>query len=248
MDSEAVQPAQPEPLPASDFVAWLRSEGEHRYHALHSFHQRMHEGELTREELQRWAINRFYYQTRIPIKDAILLSKSDDPAFRRSWLRRLIDHDGTRDGEGGLEQWLRLGEALDVPRERMLSLQHVLPGVRFACDAYVNLVRERSLLEGVAASLTEFFAPDLMSRRIAAFERHYSFIASSGLDYFKARVPRAARDSEEALAFVVRHATTFPLQSACVQALVRKTEVLWHLLDCIAAPSAMRSASHAAVY
>jgi pyrroloquinoline-quinone synthase len=130
----------------------------------------------------------------------------------------------------------------------MLSEREVLPGVRFACDAYVNLVRERSLLEGVAASLTEFFAPDLMARRVAAFERHYPFVDQAGLDYFKARVPRATRDAEEALAYVVSHAQSFSEQQACVRALVRKTEILWHLLDCVAAAPNASDEAHAAAY
>lgn len=221
-------------LSADAFVTLLRREGESRYHAHHPFNLRMHQGELTRGELQRWAINRFYYQTRIPIKDAVLLSKSEDPAFRRLWLRRIVDHDGAQPGEGGLELWLRLGEALGVERARMLSLREVLPGVRFACDAYVTLVRERSLLEGVASSLTEFFAPDLMSTRIAAFENHYGLRDDPGLDYFRGRVPRASRDSKEALSFVIERATTHAAQAACVAALLRKTEILWHLLDCVA--------------
>lgn len=221
-------------LPPHELVAWLRREGERHYHAEHPFHQRMHAGELTREELQRWVINRFYYQTRIPIKDAIIVSKSEDAAFRRLWLRRIVDHDGTASGEGGIELWLRLGEALGVDRRRMQSLSEVLPGARFACDAYVTFVRERSLLLAVAASLTECFAPDLMSRRIEAFERHYRFVDPAGLAYFKARVPRAARDSEEALAFVVEHARTFTEQAACVDALLHKARILWHLLDSVA--------------
>jgi pyrroloquinoline-quinone synthase len=232
------------PLSADDFAAWLRREGERRYHALHPFHERMHRGQLSQAELRCWVINRFYYQTRIPIKDAVLLSKSEDPAFRRMWLRRIVDHDGSQAGEGGLEQWLLLGEALGVERQHMLSLRGVCSGVRFACDSYVTLARERSLLEGVASSLTECFAPDLMSRRIAAFEQHYPFIDKAGLSYFRNRVPRAARDSLEALAFVQRHATTFAEQSACVAALVRKTEILWHLLDSVAS-SAPRSPADA---
>ena len=136
-------------------------------------------------------------------------------------------------GEGGLELWLRLGEALGVDRERMRSLEEVRPRARLACDAYVSFVRERSLLLGVAASLTEFFAPDLMSQRILAFERHYPFVSPRGLDYFKARVPKASRDAEQALAYVVAHAATFAEQAACVQTLVYKTEILWALLDAI---------------
>jgi pyrroloquinoline-quinone synthase len=241
----APRPAVPEALPAEAFVDWLRSEGSRRYHALHPFNSRMHEGRLSRSELQAWVINRYYYQTRIPIKDAILVSKSESPAFRRMWLRRITDHDGSRDGEGGLQQWLRLAEAVGVSQNRLLSFEAVLPGVRFACDAYVTLVRERSLLEGVAASLTEFFAPELMSQRIAAFERHYGFVNGAGLEYFKSRVPRAERDSKEALDYVVRGATTFAEQSACVAALVCKTEILWHLLDCVAGAPVVESVAHA---
>lgn len=220
-----------------EFVERLRCEGTERYHDHHPFHVAMHEGRLDREQLQRWVINRYYYQTRIPIKDALIVSKSEDPTFRRQWLRRITDHDGLEPGQGGLELWLRLGEALGVERQRLTSLQEVLPGVRFACDAYVTLVRDGSLLEAVASSLTEFFAPDLMSRRIAAFEQHYSFVTPEALEYFRQRVPRARRDSTEAIEFVLDRAVTPELQSACIQALVRKTQILWHLLDCLSLDS-----------
>lgn len=215
------------------FIERLREVGTARYHDLHPFHVAMHDGLLTRTQLQTWVLNRYYYQTRIPIKDALIVGKSEDPHFRRVWLHRIVDHDGTEAGEGGLELWMRLGEALGVPRARMQSLNDVLPGVRFACDAYVNFVREASLVEAVASSLTEFFAPDLMSRRIAAFEEHYPFVAAEGLAYFRQRVPRARRDSNEAIDLVVDMAVTPELQMACVRALVRKTEILWHLLDSV---------------
>jgi pyrroloquinoline-quinone synthase len=230
-------------LPRDEFIDWLRREGEQRYHDHHPFHRRMHEGGLTQDELQRWVLNRYYYQTRIPIKDAIILSKSDDPAFRRSWIHRLRDHDGERDGEGGLAQWLRLAEGVGLDPEIVKSTREVLPGVRFACDAYVELVRERSLLEAVASSLTEFFAPDLMSRRIEAWQRHYPWVKPETLEYFRTRVVRARRDSEEAVDYVVRHAPTYELQSLCVAALVRKTEILWHLLDSVEAAGRTNPAS-----
>ena len=221
------------PLGREDFVERLRSEGERRYHDRHPFHALMHEGKLTREQLQQWVLNRYYYQTRVPIKDALILSKSEDPAFRRAWIRRIHDHDGAEEGEGGLELWLRLAEGVGLDRAEVASLRSVLPGVRFACDAYVQLVRERTLVEAVASSLTEFFAPDLMSKRIAAWERHYPWVSASTLEYFRSRVPRAKRDSLEALEFVVNGASTRDLQERCVAALVRKTEILWHLLDCV---------------
>jgi pyrroloquinoline-quinone synthase len=214
----------------------LREVGAARYHDRHPFHQRMHRGELSQPELQRWVLNRYYYQTRIPIKDALLIAKSEDAAFRRTWLRRIVDHDGERDGEGGLAQWLRLAEGVGLDRAEVASLGHVLPAVRFACDAYVQLVRERSLVEAVASSLTEFFAPDLMSTRIAAWETHYPWVDRAMLEYFRSRVPRARRDSEEALAFVLQHAVTREQQDACIAALVRKCEILWALLDAVAQP------------
>jgi pyrroloquinoline-quinone synthase len=221
------------PLSREEFVEWLRREGAARYHDRHVVHAMMHEGTLDKKQLGEWVLNRYYYQTRIPIKDAIILSKSDDPAFRRGWIRRIHDHDGEREGEGGLSLWLRLAEGVGLDPAEVASCQRVLPGVRFACDGYVELVRERTLVEAVASSLTEFFAPDLMSRRIAAWERHYPWVDAAMLEYFRSRVPRAQRDSEQALFYVVEHATTFEMQERCVAALVRKTEILWHLLDCV---------------
>jgi pyrroloquinoline-quinone synthase len=220
-----------------ELVARLRAEGVRRYHDQHPFHQRMHAGTLSREELQTWTLNRYYYQTRIPIKDAIIVSKSEDPAFRRAWIRRIHDHDGDGDGpeSGGLAQWLRLAEAVGLDRAEVASCRRVLPGVRFACDAYVTLCRESPLVVAVASSLTEMFAPDLMSKRIAAWEQHYPWVGADALAYFRGRVPRARRDGEEGLAFVVAHATSRALQEACIAALVRKTEILWHLVDCVQA-------------
>ena len=228
-------PASEPLLSRDELIERLRAEGQRRYHDQHPFHQRMHEGALTRDELAKWTLNRYYYQTRIPIKDAIILSKSDDPAFRRAWIRRIHDHDGNAPGEGGLELWLRLAEGVGLSRAEVEGLGSVLPGVKFACDAYVSLVRERSLLEAVASSLTEFFAPDLMSRRIQAWQEHYPWVDADMLAYFRSRVPRARFDSEEAIAFVVAGASTFELQERCVAALIRKTEILWHLLDCVQA-------------
>jgi len=215
-------------------VARLRAEGSQRYHDRHPFHVAMHEGRLDRRQLQGWVLNRYYYQTRIPIKDALILSKSEDPAFRRLWLHRIVDHDGAREGEGGLADWLRLAEAVGLDPAAVRSFEGVLPGVRVACDRYVELVRERSLVEAVAASLTEFFAPDLMSRRVASWEKHYPWVDRDALAYFRSRIPRARRDAEEALAFVVERANTPELADGCVAALVEKCQLLWALLDAVA--------------
>ena len=179
-------------------------------------------------------MNRFYYQTRIPIKDAIIVSKSEDPAFRRAWIRRIGDHDGTREGDGGLSEWLVLAGGLGLDVDEVRSCRLVLPAVRAACDRYVELVTTRPLVEAVASSLTEHFAPDLMRTRIAAWEKHYPWVDAAALAYFRARVPRATRDAEEALAFVAAHATTPAAQEGCVRALVGKCTILWAMLDAIA--------------
>jgi len=228
-------------LSPDQLCARLREEGVRRYHDQHPFHQAMHAGTLTPEALRTWTANRFYYQTRIPIKDALIVAKSEDPAFRRAWLRRIQDHDGQGEGDGGLALWLKLADAVGLEREAVLDHRDVLPGVRFACDSYVSLVRESPLPVAVASSLTEMFAPDLMSKRIAAWEQHYPWVGAEALGYFRARVPRARRDGEEALAFVIKEATSRALQELCVAALVRKTEILWHLLDCVAAATATRA-------
>jgi pyrroloquinoline-quinone synthase len=221
------------PMTRAEFLDRLRDEGARRYHDHHPFHVAMHAGTLSREQLQAWVRNRYYYQTRIPIKDALILAKSEDPEFRRRWIHRIHDHDGTSEGEGGLALWLKLAEGVGLERDEIASLRGVLPGVRFACDAYVQLVRERSLLEAVASSLTEFFAPDLMSRRIAAWETHYPWVRPEVMAYFRTRVTRARSDSQEAVEFVVANALTRADQEACVAALIRKTEILWQLLDSV---------------
>jgi len=190
----------------------------------------MHAGTLAPEDLRRWVQNRYYYQTRIPVKDALILSKAEDPRFRRWWIQRLHDHD---DEDAGLALWLRLAEAVGCDVDEVASCRSVLPGVRFACDAYVTLVRDAVLVEAVASSLTECFASDLMSDRIAAWERHYPWVQRDALAYFRLRVPRARTDGAQALAFVLREASTYELQVRCVQALVRKTEILWSLLDAV---------------
>ena len=223
--------------------AGLRAILAERYHDRHPFNLRMHAGTLAPDEIRTWVRNRYYYQTRIPIKDAIIVSKSEDPAFRRLWIHRIHDHDGDGPDSGGLALWLRLAEAVGLDREEVASCRRVLPGVRFACDSYVSLCRDSPLPVAVASSLTEMFAPDLMSARIAAWEKHYPWVGTEALAYFRSRVPRARRDGEEGLAFVVANATSRALQEACVAALVRKTEILWHLVDCVQAATGATSAT-----
>jgi pyrroloquinoline-quinone synthase len=213
-------------------VAALRAQSQ-RYHDRHPFHRKMNEGGLSRRQVQGWVANRFYYQENLPLKDAAILANCPHREVRRRWIRRILDHDGTVDGEGGIEAWLRLGEAVGLTRDEVQDERHVVPGVRFAVDAYVNFSRTRPWVEAVASSLTELFAPDLMAERLAAFERHYPWIDPRGLAYFRARLTQAPRDSEHALQVVLEHCRTPDEQAAAVAALSFKCDVLWSMLDAI---------------
>lgn len=210
----------------------LLNVGPERYHHKHPFHLLMHEGRLTREQLQTWAVNRYYYQSRIPIKDSIILSRSTDAGFRRAWLKRVLDHDGIGDDPGGIEKWIRLAEATGVSREDVTSERHVLPGVRYAVDAYLDLVSERSFLEAVASSLTELFSRDLISLRIGALRQHYPWL-ESGLTYFTARLTQAPEDAAFALDYVTRNARMREEQELVIAALCAKCNILWAQLDAI---------------
>jgi pyrroloquinoline-quinone synthase len=220
------------PRAAEEFVAELRAQGT-RYHNLHPFHRRMDAGELTAEELQRWVANRFYYQRCIPLKDAAILANCPEVAIRRAWIQRIVDHDGTADGTGGIESWLRLGEALGVSRGELESERGVLPAVRFAVDAYVNFARNKPWIEAVASSLTELFGPAAIRVRLAALERHYAWIDPAGLEYFRTRLIEAPRDAQYALDLTVERCRTLEQQEAAVAALRFKTEVLWAQLEAI---------------
>jgi pyrroloquinoline-quinone synthase len=217
---------------SDEFVERLRAQGG-RYHNLHPFHVRMDAGELTREELQRWVSNRFYYQKCIPLKDAAILANCPEVAVRRQWIQRIVDHDGTAEGTGGTESWLRLGESLGVTRDHLQSEQGVLPGVRYAVDAYVNFARQKPWVEAVASSLTELFGPGAMKVRLEALERHYPWIDPAGLEYFRTRLVQAPRDAQYALDLTVARCRTLEQQDAAVAALRFKTEVLWAQLDAI---------------
>jgi pyrroloquinoline-quinone synthase len=193
----------------------------------------MDAGALTREELQRWVTNRFYYQKCIPLKDAAIMSNCPEVEVRREWIRRILDHDGTTEGTGGIESWLRLGEALGVARAELQSERGVLPGVRYAVDAYVNFARQKPWIEAVASSLTELFGPAAIRVRLEALERHYRWIDPAGLEYFRTRLEKAPRDAQYALDIVVDRCQTREQQEAAVAALRFKTEMLWAQLDAI---------------
>ena len=225
-------PTLTQPLSPDELAAALRSFSG-SYYAGHPFHQLMHEGKLTKRQLQGWVANRLAYQRAIPRKDAAILSNCPDPAVRRLWLQRIVDHDGTGPGTGGIEMWIRLGEAIGVPREEMEDERHVLPGVRFASEAYVTFCKTKPWIDAVAASLTELFAPDLMRKRIAAFPHHYSWIRPEALEYFKSRLTQAPRDSQQGLQLVQAHCTTIETQRRAFDALAFKLELLWVMIDTI---------------
>ena len=216
-----------------EFEARLRAIGAARYHDKHPFHRRLHGGECTTTQVRAWVINRYYYQNRIPMKDAAFLSRCDDPRLRRVWRSRIEDHDGGVAEGGGLRRWLKLAEAVGLAPDYVASTEGVLPATRFAVDAYVAFVREKPMLEAVAASLTEMFAPKIHADRIAGLVEHYAFANEQALSYFRKRLEEAPQEVEVGLAYVLDHADTLEKQDAAAAALVFKTDVLWAQLDAL---------------
>jgi pyrroloquinoline-quinone synthase len=211
----------------------MRKVGEERYHHRHPFHLLMHDGKLSRGQLQAWALNRYYYQNTIPIKDAIILSHSDDAEFRRAWRKRIVDHDGdSHSPDGGIKRWLKLAEATGLDPERVAGKREVLPATRFAVNEYLNLVRTRPLLEAVASSLTELFSRDLITLRMDRLRQHYPWL-SGGLDYFEARLTQAPEDAAFAIRYVYENTKTRDEQEKAIQALSDKCDILWAQLDAL---------------
>ncbi|MBS0967201.1 pyrroloquinoline-quinone synthase PqqC [Acetobacter okinawensis] len=213
--------------------AALRAIGAERYHNLHPFHRALHDGKLNKGQVQAWALNRYYYQASIPAKDASLLARLPTTELRREWRRRLEDHDGTQPGTGGVARWLKLTDGLGLERAYVQSLDGLLPGTRFAVEAYVQFVRERSILEAIASSLTELFSPTIISERVAGMLGNYDFVTEETLAYFKPRLTQAPQDSAFALAYVREHARTAEQQKAVLDALKFKCNVLWSMLDAL---------------
>lgn len=225
--------AEAEPLLSFDeFRAQLRAVGEERYHHKHPFHLLMHEGRLSRGQLQAWALNRYYYQSIIPIKDSIILSRGDDPAFRRAWRKRIVDHDGDSASGGGIQRWLKLAESAGLNADEVRAGTGILPATRFAVNEYLNIVRSRSLLEAVASSLTELFSRDLISLRMEKLRQHYPWL-SGGLDYFEARLTQAPEDAHFAVNYAYENAKTRTEQELAIQALRDKCDILWAQLDAL---------------
>lgn len=219
-------------LSIDELRAQLRAVGEARYHHQHPFHRMMHEGGLSRGQLQAWALNRYYYQSIIPLKDSIILSRGPDPVFRRAWRKRVVDHDGDATSEGGIQRWLKLAEATGLNADQVRAGTGILPATRFAVNEYLNMVRSRSLVEAVASSLTELFSRDLISLRMERLRQHYPWL-SGGLDYFEARLTQAPEDAKFAVNYVYENAETRGQQELAIQALRDKCDILWAQLDAL---------------
>lgn len=217
----------------AEFEARLRQIGAERYHDLHPFHHKLHGGDFTPDQVRAWVINRYYYQHSIPMKDAAFMSRVEDPDLRRAWRSRIEDHDGTETNEGGIRRWLRLAEAVGLDPDYVASCEGVLPATKFAVDAYVRFVRDKTLLEAVAASLTELFAPKIHANRIEGLLKNYEFADDSSLSYFRNRLKEAPKDVAFGLQWVLDHADTQEKQDAAAKALIFKTDVLWSQLDAL---------------
>lgn len=222
-----------EPLSPDALEQRLREIGAERYHDRHPFHKLLHGGKCNRGQVQAWVLNRYCYQTAIPRKDAALMSRATDRELRREWRKRMADHDGSAAGEGGIERWLLLAEGVGLDRDYVMSTRGALPATKFAVEAYVRFVRENTLLDAIASSLTELFAPDIHRERIAGLLEHYDFANETTMSYFKKRLEEAPRDVEFGLAYVLDAARTAEQQQGVIDALYFKTDVLWAQLDAL---------------
>ena len=220
-------------LSPKDFEARLRAIGAERYHNLHPFHRALHDGKLNKGQVQAWALNRYIYQARIPIKDAIIVSRLPTPELRATWRVRIEDHDGTDGSDGGIARWLKLTDGLGLDRAMVTSERAALPATIFAADAYVHFTRDKSLLEAVASSLTELFAPTIIAERVEGMLSGYDFVTKETLSYFGKRMTQAPRDADFALRYCIEHARTREDQQLCLDALTFKCDVLWAMLDAL---------------
>ncbi len=221
------------PRTPDQLEAALRDIGAERYHDLHPFHILLHAGKLSRGQVQAWALNRYYYQCRIPAKDATLVARLPTSELRREWRRRIIDHDGDAPGTGGIARWLKLTEGVGLDTAYVESTEGILAGTRFAVDAYVAFVRDRSILEAVASSLTEMFSPTIIADRVSGMLANYDFITAETLAYFTPRLTQAPQDVDFALNYVKQHARTVPEQAQVLAALRFKCDLLWAQLDAL---------------
>ncbi|MRU14554.1 pyrroloquinoline-quinone synthase PqqC [Roseovarius sp. A21] len=213
--------------------ARLRQIGAERYHDKHPFHHLLHSGGCTPDQVRAWVINRWAYQAAIPMKDAAFMSRCTDPAMRREWRSRIEDHDGGVEEGGGIRRWLKLAEAVGLDPDFVASGRGVLPATQFAVDAYIRYVRDMPLLQAVASSLTELFAPKIHEQRIEGLLQHYDFASTESLSYFRKRLTEAPKDVAFGLEWVLTHADTPEKEDMAAEALIFKTNVLWAQLDAL---------------
>jgi pyrroloquinoline-quinone synthase len=221
------------PWSAAEFEQRLRDKGR-AYHIHHPFNVMLNTGRAEPEQIRGWVANRFYYQVSIPVKDAAILANCDDRSVRRNWVQRILDHDGYGDDPGGIESWIRLAESVGLRRDEVESFSQLLPGVRFAVDAYVNFARRAPWPEAVCSSLTELFAPEIHKQRLAGWPDYYPWIDRSGLHYFQSRVSLARRDVEFGLAVTLERFKTRAQQERALEILQFKLDVLWQMNDAMA--------------
>jgi len=220
-------------LSAGQLEAVLRQVGAERYHNRHPYHHKMISGALSKAELQAWALNRYCYQAVIPRKDATILARAEDPAFRAAWRKRIEDHDGDDGWSGGIARWLHLATSLGLDAEAVKSERLALPATRFAVEAYVSFCADRTLFEAVASSLTEMFSPVIIGERVPAMLAKYDYVTEDTLAYFTRRPEQAARDADFALAYVLKGADTPERQQQAIDALAFKCDILWAMLDAL---------------
>tara|TARA_Y100000287_G_C14217837_1_gene354511 strand:+ start:801 stop:1583 length:783 start_codon:yes stop_codon:yes gene_type:complete len=222
-----------DPMSKTEFIQKLRDIGKERYHDNCKFHHLLHSGKLNKGQVQAWALNRYYYQINISIKDSALMSRIKNPELRRVWIKRILDHDGRKNDEGGIERWYRLTDGLGLDRDYVKSTEGILPATKFAVDAYVNFVQQKSLLEGITSSLTELFAPKIHKERISGMLENYDFVNDITMAYFKKRVDQATDDADFVLDYAVNNAKTRIEQESVCNALKFKTDVLWVQQDAL---------------
>ena len=220
------------PWTRDEFEQQLRSR-EKYYHINHDFHILMNEGGLDKEAVKGWVANLFYYQTTIPIKDAAIMSNCTDRDARRQWVQRIIDHDGIEGEDGGIEAWLQLAEAVGLSRDETLSYEHVLPGVKFAIDAYLNFAKNATWEEAASSSLTELFAPKIHQKRLDNWPDLYPWIDKKGYQYFRKRLTEARRDVQHGLDITLDYYKTREEQEYALTVLQFKLDILWTMLDCM---------------
>ena len=222
--------ASEQALSKQDFEQALRDLGRY-YHIHHPYHVMMYEGKATKDQIRGWVLNRYYYQINIPIKDANILANCDDPKIRKEWIQRILDHDGDANNAGGIEAWVQLAVACGIDKNELISLDHVLPGVRFAVDAYVNFARNHSWQQAACSSLTELFAPEIHKSRLKSWPQHYQWIDRPGLGYFQNRLSQARRDVQHGLDITLNSFTTYEQQQNAFAILKFKLQILWSMLD-----------------